>query len=95
MEDKKVLNDLSYFYKIFADATRLRILDFLLSGEKSVSEISEKLEISQSAASHQLKTLRDSTLVKSTKEGQTVKYYITDDHIKIILKYGLEHIREK
>lgn len=95
MEDKKVLNTLSDFYKIFADSTRLRILDYLLEGEKCVGEISDKLEISQSATSHQLKTLRDSTLVKANKEGQIVKYSITDDHIRIILQYGLEHIKEK
>ncbi len=95
MEDKKILNTLSDFYKIFADSTRLRILDYLLEGEKCVSEISDKLEISQSATSHQLKTLRNSNLVKAQKEGQTVKYSITDDHIKIILQYGLEHIKEK
>ncbi len=88
-------NRLSEFYKIFGDGTRLRILNTLLSGEKCVTEISEALEISQSAISHQLKTLRDSTLVVCKKTGQTVHYKIADDHIRIILEYGCEHIREK
>lgn len=94
MEDSKIFVDLSEFYKIFADSTRLKILSFLISGEKCVGEISEKLGISQSATSHQLKTLRDSTLVKAKKAGQIVKYSIADDHIKIILQYGVEHIKE-
>ena len=45
--------------------------------------------------SHQLKNLRSSNLVKTEKIGKLVKYSIADDHIKIILKYGLEHIKEE
>lgn len=95
MKDIIFWNQLSEFYKIFADGTRLRILDVLLTGEKYVNEISEELNISQSAVSHQLKTLRDSTLVTCEKVGQSVRYKIADDHIRIILEYGCEHIREK
>ena len=94
LQDKETLKILSEFYKIFADTTRLRILDVLVNGEKCVGEISEILDVSQSAISHQLKTLRDSNLVKSEKNGQIVTYSIADDHIRIILKYGLEHINE-
>lgn len=92
---KELLFGLSEFFKIFGDATRLRILDVLLNGEKCVNEISEILEVSQSAISHQLKNLRSSNLVKTEKIGKLVKYSIADDHIKIILKYGLEHIKEE
>ena len=84
----------SEFYKIFADQTRLRILDALLNKPMCVNEISEVLDISQSAISHQLKNLRTSNLVKTDKEGKNVIYSISDEHIKIILKYGLEHIAE-
>ena len=66
-----------------------------MSGEKCVSEISERLGVSQSAVSHQLKTLRSCNLVKANKVGQTVNYSIKDEHISIILKYGGEHLKEK
>ena len=59
-----------------------------------VNEISEILDMTQSAISHQLKNLRASNLVKTEKIGKNVYYSISDDHIKIILKYGLEHISE-
>lgn len=95
MYSKEFLGGLSEFFKIFADETRLRILDLLLSGEKCVNEISEVLDVSQSAVSHQLKTLRGSNLVKANKIGQTVNYSIADEHIEIILKYGAEHLKEK
>ena len=92
---KEFLGGLAEFFKIFADETRLRILNLLVSGEKSVNEISRRLNVSQSAVSHQLKTLRSSNLVKANKIGQTVNYSISDEHIYIILKYGIEHLKEK
>ncbi len=94
MHSKELLYGLSEFYKIFGDETRLRILDLLLNKPLCVNEISEVLDVSQSAISHQLKNLRASNLVKTEKIGKNVYYTISDDHIKIILKYGLEHISE-
>lgn len=94
LHSKELLYGLSEFYKIFADETRLRILDVLLNKPLCVNEISEILDMTQSAISHQLKNLRASNLVKTEKIGKNVYYSISDDHIKIILSYGLEHIQE-
>lgn len=94
LHSKELLYGLSEFYKIFGDQTRLRILDALLNKPLCVSEISELLDVTQSAISHQLKNLRASNLVKTEKIGKNVYYSISDEHIKIILKYGLEHISE-
>ena len=94
LHSKELLYGLSEFYKIFGDQTRLRILDALLNKPLCVSEISELLDMTQSAISHQLKNLRASNLVKTEKISKNVYYSISDEHIKIILKYGLEHISE-
>lgn len=94
LHSKEFMYGLSEFYKIFGDPTRLRILDVLVNGPMCVNEISEILSVSQSAVSHQLKNLRSSNLVKAEKMGKNVHYSISDDHIKIILKYGIEHISE-
>jgi len=94
IHSKELLYGLSEFYKIFGDQTRLRILDVLVNKPLCVNEISDILAISQSAISHQLKNLRASNLVKTEKAGKNVYYSISDDHIKIILEYGLEHISE-
>lgn len=88
------INGLSEFFKIFSDNTRIKILSTLLESDKCVKEICECVNMSSSSVSHQLSTLRSLNLVKCEKIGQTVKYKISDDHIKIILEYGLEHIRE-
>ena len=89
------LKDLSEFYKVFGDTTRLKILEVLLKKEMSVTDISDKLNISQSAISHQLRMLRNLNLVKTRKIGQSVLYSISDNHVKVILEYGIEHIKEK
>ena len=89
------IDELAEFFKVFCDKTRLKILDTLLSGDKCVKEISNILSISQSAISHQLKNLRNLKLVKTVKNGQNVTYSIIDEHIKIILQYGINHIKEK
>lgn len=94
VHSKELLIGLSEFYKVFGDATRLRILDVLVNKPLCVNEISEILDISQSAISHQLRNLRASNLVKTEKIGKNVYYSIADDHIGTILKVGLEHISE-
>lgn len=85
---------LSEFYKTFSDNTRLRILDVLLDESLCVNDICKKLDISQSAISHQLIKLRKINLVKTEKIGKNVYYSIADKHIEIIIKYGKEHILE-
>ena len=94
IHSKEFLYGLSEFFKIFADPTRLRILEVLITKPLCVNDISEKLNISQSAVSHQLKYLRTSNLVKTEKIVKNVFYNISDNHIKIILEYGIEHLKE-
>ena len=94
MHSKELLSGVAYFYKNLGDLTRLRILDLLLSGECCVGDISSKLDVSQSAVSHQLRILRNSNLVKANKVGRTVNYSIKDEHIETILRYGIEHLKE-
>lgn len=85
---------LAEFFKIFSDVTRLKILDSLLNGNKCVSELADDINMTPSCISHQLKNLRALNLVKSEKSGQNVMYSISDEHIRIILEYGIEHIKE-
>ena len=86
--------DLAELFKVFGDVTRLRILSVLLQGERSVGEISELLEMTQSAISHQLNLLRRSKLVRARRDGKSVFYSLDDDHVAEILSCGIEHINE-
>ena len=58
-------------------------------------KIAEKLNMNQSAVSHQLRVLRQNDLVKYRKEGKTVFYSLDDDHIKVVLEQGMRHICHK
>ncbi len=84
--------EMSSFFSMFADCTRLKILHTLLDGDKCVKEISEVVGISQSACSHQLKTLRQYKVVKSKRVGRFVRYSISNEYIKEIVKIGESHI---
>jgi len=89
-----ILTDLSQFFKVFGDFTRLRIIHVLSENELSVSEITEILEMEQSAISHQLRMLKQARLVKHRREGKSVFYSLDDDHVKQIFKQGLDHVTE-
>ena len=93
LNDNKI-NSLSELFKIFGDPTRLKIINILLNEEKCVSDISNILNISQSAISHQLKILKTSKLVKYTKKGKEVYYSLFDNHVQKIFELVGEHINE-
>ena len=93
--NEDLLYELAEFFRVFGDSTRIRILYELLNGEKCVQDISAELNISQSAVSHQLQTLRANRLVKYRKEGRTVFYSLDDNHIFSIINQGMQHIEER
>jgi ArsR family transcriptional regulator len=77
--------------KGFADGTRLKILCLLREGEVCVHEIVEALDVSQSAVSHQLRTLRNARLVAHRREGRHVNYRLADTHVEEMLENALSH----
>ena len=95
MPDFSTISDLSDFFKVMGDSTRLQLLIALQTGEFCVSDLSYLLNMTRSAISHQLKALRLSKLVRTRKEGKTVFYALDDEHIRGILEKSLEHIQEK
>lgn len=89
------LYDLSDFFKILGDSTRVKIIWALDESEMCVCDIAVLLNMTKSAISHQLKTLRQANLVKTRREGKVVYYSLKDDHVKDIFEKGMEHIKEK
>ncbi|HUX05709.1 MAG TPA: metalloregulator ArsR/SmtB family transcription factor [Acidobacteriota bacterium] len=87
---------LADFYSAFADRTRLRIISALLAAsELSVGQLSRIAGTTDSAVSHQLKTLRLLRLITYRSEGRMSYYRLDDEHIEQILKAGLEHVMEQ
>ena len=94
LPDDEHFFDLAEFFSVMGDSTRIKILYLLFEGEMCVCDISEKLNMSMSAISHQLRVLKNSRLVKYRKQGKSVLYSLDDDHIKTIINMGVEHIEE-
>ncbi len=95
MPDEEKLYDLADFYKMFADSTRIKILWALEQQEMCVCDLAALLNMTKSAISHQLKTLRQEKLVKYRREGKNAIYSLLDEHVKNLLEIGLEHIEER
>lgn len=94
MPDVKKLYELSDFFKVMGDSTRIQLLWALEESEMCVGDLAVLLDMTKSAISHQLKVLRMSKLVKTNKKGKNVYYSLDDYHVKDILKKALEHVKE-
>ncbi|MBE5898356.1 MAG: helix-turn-helix transcriptional regulator [Lachnospiraceae bacterium] len=94
MPNDELLIDLADLYKVFGDYSRIRIMYILLQEELCVQDIADALGMTQSAVSHQLKTLKQNKLVKARRDGKSIFYSLADDHVRIILDMGREHLEE-
>lgn len=91
----EVVYSLAELFKALGDPTRVKILSCLQARDMYVGEIAERLGMSASAVSHQLRVLRGIKLVKGTKEGKEVRYSLDDDHVTQIMECGITHVNEK
>lgn len=94
MPSEETMYNLADLFKVFGDSTRIKILLSLEENEMCVAHISELVDMSQSATSHQLRVLKANNLVKSRRDGKQIFYSLDDDHVSLILKMGLEHVKE-
>ena len=95
MADNELLIDLSEFFKVLGDTTRVKILYALDKNELCVCDIANVLGMSKSSISHQLGTLRRSGIVKCKKVGKEVFYMLDDEHVRQVFEVGTEHIEHK
>ena len=72
MEPEEELYDLAELFKVFGDSTRIRILYSLFEREMAVCDIAKELGMTQSAISHQLRVLKQNSLVKARREGKSI-----------------------
>ncbi|MBW2137771.1 MAG: winged helix-turn-helix transcriptional regulator [Deltaproteobacteria bacterium] len=88
------LERLALIYKLLGDPTRLRIALALNSGEMCVCDMAALLGLSESAVSHQIRRLKEASLVKGRREGQVLYYSLDDQHVVDLIQVGMDHIRE-
>lgn len=93
--DDTMANNVAQLFKVIGDPTRIKILQVLSIKEMCVCDITHVLNMTHSAISHQLKTLRQAGLVKNRKEGKVVYYSLDDAHVFTLLSQGIDHISHK
>jgi DNA-binding transcriptional ArsR family regulator len=79
-----------------ATPSRLLILATLQDGPKTVGDLVEGVQMTQSAVSHQLRLLRTMGLVDSERHGRNIVYSLFDDHVSELIDqaiYHAEHVR--
>ena len=82
-------------FRALGDETRLRILEELVAGEASVTDLTERLQVGQSLMSHHLRILRECGLVLDRRDGRWVHYAIAEPALASckLLLYELEPLR--
>jgi len=96
MKPESFFHDLAETFKAMSDPTRAKIIYALcLEKELCVNDITAIVGTTESAISHQLRTLRNMKLVKYNKVGKIAYYSLDDHHINNLFDEGIRHVEEK
>ena len=88
-----VMQRVAATFQTLADPTRARIVAALALDELCVCDVAAVAGLSVSAASHQLKRLRDQGVATVRKEGRLVFYRLSDPYIRRLIADGVAHVR--
>ena len=88
----EIASDLANLFDSLSDPTRILIISALLDGEIGVGDLVERLGLTKSAVSHQLRGLRDKRLIRTRKQGRNVFVCLDDDHGIELFKRGIDHV---
>ncbi len=91
--DERLAEQLAELFRALSDPSRVRIIAALLRGETNVSSLAEIVGISESAVSHQMRTLRQMRIVRARKQGREVYYSLDDAHVTDLFQRGLDHVK--
>ena len=86
---------LAEYFKVLGNPVRIRILLLLMEHDACVSELADRLGYTQSAVSHQLSLLKSNKLIKQRRDGKMMFYTLVDNHVKIVIDQGTEHILKR
>ncbi|MEO9028946.1 MAG: metalloregulator ArsR/SmtB family transcription factor [Ktedonobacteraceae bacterium] len=90
-----LLNLVAETFQALGDLTRLKILYALVKSEVCVRDLAILVGVSESAISHQLRTLRDRRLVTQRRKGNIIYYSLSDHHLATLFleaEYHADHV---
>jgi len=90
--DLETAHRLAELFATLGDPTRVRLIALLLDGEAHVSALAQAVGLSESAVSHQLRTLRQLRLVRTRRAGRRIYYALDDDHVAALFRTGMDHV---
>lgn len=92
--NSKLLLDLSKFFHLLSDNTRISILSVLDNNNVCVSDLASILDMTKSAVSHQLIVLKKAKFVSSQKRGKEIYYSFSNEYVKNIFELAIENLRQ-
>ena len=93
--DPKFVPAMADFFRVLGDPTRIRLIAILHEQETCVTELAERLRMTQSAVSHQLNILKAHKIVAQRRVGRQIFYSLPGQNIWPIIETGLSHLAEK
>ena len=92
LPEERATRRVAEVFGVLSDPTRARIVYALSVEELCVCDVAAVAGLSVSAASHQLKRLRDSGVVDYRKEGRLAFYSLVDDHVRGLMEEGVARV---
>ncbi len=87
-----IITELSWFFTIFSDRTRLKLLSALAISRMCVSDLAGILNLNQTTVSHQLRLLKNLGAVDYERNGKIITYFLKDELIGDVLLKGMEFL---
>jgi DNA-binding transcriptional ArsR family regulator len=91
LPDAETMQRVAAIFQVLSDPTRARIIYALSVEELCVCDVAAVAGLSVSAASHQLKRLRDQGVVSYRKDGRLAYYRLADERVRGLLETGVGH----
>ncbi|SDD29803.1 ArsR/SmtB family transcription factor [Auraticoccus monumenti] len=88
------LHEAAELFKVLGNESRLRLLQLLGEGPRTVGALVEATQLSQPLVSQHLRTLRQSGLAVASRSGKEVTYQLADDHVSHLVGDALAHVQE-
>ncbi|MGE5223515.1 MAG: ArsR/SmtB family transcription factor [Omnitrophica WOR_2 bacterium] len=89
--DRQTAGEVSELFRTLGDPSRIQIISALMDGEMNIGSLASAVDMSVSAVSHQMRSLRQMRIVRYRKEGRMVYYCLDDAHVVELYRKGLEH----